>query len=174
MCCNAVSVYLVVATYYSIIFRIRQSKENAIRLLAALMTSTHAVVDKLVADMIEVLLGCSRDDSSVMIEHILICIGELSAMDDFEAVTTHLKEVMTLILTALEGDPQVRSAALDCLGSLATNTGYVITPIEEYPQLLPLLHSMLKREQSVGLRQRVIKIIGLLGALDPDRYQVRV
>jgi len=93
-------------------------------------------------------------------------------MDAVNTVFEHLREIMAIIMNALESGPQVRAAALDCMGALATNIGYVITPIEEYPQLLPTLQGMLKREQSGTLRQRVIKVIGLLGALDPDRYQV--
>lgn len=152
--------------------RASQNKEDAIRLLAALVSSAHTVVEKEVLDVLDVLLGCSADSSVVVRTNVLVCLGELAVLDCNEGLAMHVGQIMNIILPSLERTSQIRSAALHCLGNICTHMSYVITPIEDYPPLLPLLHGMLKREQSAGVRQQVIRVIGLLGALDPDRYQV--
>ena len=150
---------------------VRQSKESAIRILAALLTVTRAVVERHVNEVLSVLLDCSRDSNPAVITHILICLGQLTTVDDTALVSREIPRMMAIILSSLSGSSQVRSAALDCLGRLCTNVGYVVVPMEQHPQLLPLLHGMLKREQSHSVRLQVIKAIGLLGALDPVQYQ---
>jgi serine/threonine-protein kinase mTOR len=154
------------------ISHIRQSKESAIRILSALLIATRAVVERHVNEVLRVLLDCSKDSNPVVTTHILICIGQLTTVDDTTAVFRQIPQIMAIILSSLSGSSQIRSAALDCLGRLCTNVGYVIIPMEQYPQLLPRLHGMLKREQSPNMRLQVIKAIGLLGALDPVQYQV--
>lgn len=44
---------------------------------------------------------------------------------------------------------------------------YVIEPYFKYPNLLEILFSFLKTEQTTGIRREVIRVLGLLGALDP-------
>ena len=44
---------------------------------------------------------------------------------------------------------------------------YVIEPYFKYPNLLEILFSFLKTEQTAGIRREVIRVLGLLGALDP-------
>ena len=150
---------------------IRQSKESAIRILAAFLKSTDAVVETHAYEVLRVLLDCG-DCNPVITTHVLICLGHLSAMGITDVVSGQIPRIMSIILPSLAGSSQLRSAALQCLGQLCTYVGYVIIPIEQYPQLLPLLHGMLKREHSQFVRLQVIRLIGLLGALDPVRYQV--
>ncbi|KAF8573454.1 atypical PIKK FRAP protein kinase [Ramaria rubella] len=150
-----------------------QTKECAIRILEALVACTPAVVEQYVYEVLEILLDCARDANQAITTHVLLSLGHLTAVPTVD-ISHQTPRIMAIILASIEGNSQMRSAALDCLGKICTNTGYVIAPIEDYPQLLPMLHGMLKREQSSSVRLAVIKVIGLLGALDPDRYQVRV
>ena len=151
---------------------IRQSKEDAIRILAALLKSTHAVVEQHVIEVLRVLLDRGEDSNPVVVTQVLFCLGQLTAVGTPDVVSRQIPRIMSIVLTSLTKSSQMRSAALDCLGQLCTNVGYVIAPIEQYPQLLPLLHGMMKREQTPHVRLQVIRVIGLLGALDPVRYQV--
>jgi FKBP12-rapamycin complex-associated protein len=65
-----------------------------------------------------------------------------------------------------------REAALKVLGQLATSTSYVIDPYLRHPNLLDVLMNILKTEQISSIRHEAIKVMGILGALDPYRYKV--
>lgn len=62
--------------------------------------------------------------------------------------------------------------ALVTLGKLVESTGYVTDPYIKYPSLLDLLLSFLKTEQNLSFRKEVIKVLGLIGALDPFRHKL--
>ena len=47
---------------------------------------------------------------------------------------------------------------------------YVIEPYHKYPSLLDVLFNFLKTEQTSGVRREVIRVLGLLGALDPYKH----
>jgi len=47
----------------------------------------------------------------------------------------------------------------------------VIQPYHNYPNLLDILFSFLKVEQMAGIRREVIRVLGLLGALDPYKHK---
>ena len=87
----------------------------------------------------------------------------------------HVPELMNVILATLS-DPAAhakRDAALRALGQLCSNTSYVIQPLVDYPQLLPVLGKiLLGGEQNPNVRRDVIKVLGILGAIDPYRRKV--
>ena len=47
---------------------------------------------------------------------------------------------------------------------------YVIEPYHQYPNLLDILFTYLKTEHAVEVRREVIRVLGLLGALDPYKH----
>src|SRR5277367_3488207 len=57
------------------------------------------------------------------------------------------------------------------LGSLAINAGYVIDPYLDHPELLVILINIIKSEPQEYLRMNDIKLVGILGALDPYKFQ---
>jgi len=61
-----------------------------------------------------------------------------------------------------------RRAALRALGSLVSSTGVVIAPLLKHPKLLDTLLTILKTEQASDMKYLVIKVFGILGALDPE------
>ena len=85
----------------------------------------------------------------------------------------HVPDLMEVIIARLS-DPAVvkRDAALHTLGQVCSSTGYVITPLVDYPQLLPVLSRILRTETTLSVRREVIKVLGILGALDPYRRKV--
>ena len=123
--------------------------------------------------MLKVLLPKANDTNPIVAGQILMCLGELSSVGG-EEFTPHIGQIMSVILSTL-GDPTAlskREAALLTLGQLCTNTSYVITPIIDYPQLMPLLGRVLKTETSTVVRRQTIKVLGILGAIDPYRRKV--
>ncbi|KAL3427760.1 phosphatidylinositol 3-kinase tor2 [Phlyctema vagabunda] len=81
---------------------------------------------------------------------------------------------MPIIIEALQDQSSSakREAALRTLGQLASSSGYVIKPYLDYPQLLEILQNIIRGEpQRAVIRQETIKLMGILGALDPYRHQ---
>uniref|UniRef100_F1KPT5 Serine/threonine-protein kinase TOR n=1 Tax=Ascaris suum TaxID=6253 RepID=F1KPT5_ASCSU len=65
-----------------------------------------------------------------------------------------------------------REAALRTLGRLCQNTAYVVDPYRDYPELLDVLLKLLKTEMSVSMRRTTMRVLGIIGALDPYTYKV--
>ena len=123
--------------------------------------------------MLQVLLPKANDTNSRVSANILMCLGELSCVGG-EDVLPNVPELMEVIITTL-ADPslQKRDAALHTLGQLCSSTGYVIQPLIEHPQLLHILSRILSAESSQAVRREVIKVLGILGALDPYRRKIK-
>jgi FKBP12-rapamycin complex-associated protein len=47
----------------------------------------------------------------------------------------------------------------------------VIEPFTKYPKLLDILINEIKTEQGSSVRQEVVKVLGILGALDPYKHK---
>lgn len=71
-----------------------------------------------------------------------------------------------------QASPAKRDTALKTLGQIASNTGEVIKPYTDYPQLMGVLFRFLRMEANSSVRQETIKTIGMLGALDPFKHKV--
>lgn len=87
---------------------------------------------------------------------------------------SHLEELLPLIIETLQDQSSVtkREVALRTLGQLTKSTGYVITPFTRYPNLLDILLNIIKSERTPSIRQEVIKVMGILGAVDPHSHKI--
>ncbi|KAJ6964976.1 serine/threonine-protein kinase TOR isoform X2 [Populus alba x Populus x berolinensis] len=85
----------------------------------------------------------------------------------------YISELMPLIVEALlDGAAATkREVAVATLGQVVQSTGYVITPYIEYPQLLGLLLKLLNSELGWTTRREVLKVLGIMGALDPHVHK---
>jgi len=54
---------------------------------------------------------------------------------------------------------------------IAQNCGYVITPYIEYPKLLDIILNEIKNERTLAIRKEAIVLLGILGAIDPDKHK---
>ena len=59
-----------------------------------------------------------------------------------------------------------------CL-QVVESTGFVVMPYLEYPQLLGVLLRMLS-EGAVTVRREVMKVLGIIGALDPHTHKLNL
>ena len=50
----------------------------------------------------------------------------------------------------------------------------VVEPYQKFPTLLELLLSFLKTEQLKAIRQQTLRVLGLLGALDPYKHKMNL
>lgn len=155
---------------------VARNKEESAKLLSLLVQNAQGLIKPYVEPMISVLLPKANDPNPSVAATILKAIGELATVGG-EDILPYKDRLMPLIIDALQDQSSnsKREAALHALGQLASNSGYVIEPYLEYPQLLEILQGIIRTEgQRVPLRQETIKLMGILGALDPYKYQVRV
>ena len=88
----------------------------------------------------------------------------------------HNDILMPLILDALKQNSELREAALGLLETYCYCTGYVIDPYLQYSSLMDLpvkQHNRCGRGSFI-LNERVMKCIGVLGAIDPFRFNQNV
>lgn len=152
---------------------VSRNKEESARLLALLVIASQRLVKPYVESIIKVLLPKAKDQSAGVVSSVLAALGELARVGG-EDLLPFMDQLMPLIIDTLQdqSSPTKRSAALKTLGQLSCNTGYVIDPYIKYPGLLDTLLTILKTEQSASIRKETIKLLGILGALDPYRHKV--
>ena len=108
----------------------------------------------------------------------LEALGELSIVlqnDILPYVDNLLPIVITNMLDASSYRKQ--EVAVKTLGQMVSSTGLVVKPYLLYPQLLPSCLDMLYKNSAsrpYSLRMEVLRTLGLLGALEPNRYSMIV
>lgn len=150
-----------------------RSREEAATLLGLLISASQRLTKPYVAPMLNVLLPKSRDASPSVAASILTTLGEIARVGG-EDLVPEVPSLMSLILETLHDQASTpkRDAALRTLGQLASHSGYVIDPYLDHPSLLGLLIGLLKTEPAQHTRREVIRVMGILGALDPYRHTV--
>ncbi|KZF22892.1 phosphatidylinositol 3-kinase tor2 [Xylona heveae TC161] len=149
-----------------------RNKEESAKLLSLFVANSTALIKPYVDPMITVLLPKAKDPNAGVAATVLKAIGELATVGG-EDMLPYVPDLMPTIIEALQdlSSPPKREAALRTLGQLASNSGYVIDPYLEHPQLLSILVNIVKTEQTGTLRKETIKLMGILGALDPYKHQ---
>lgn len=152
----------------------RRNREECTRLLTLLVSATQRLIKPYALPMLRVLLQKANDSNAAVAANVLMCLGELACVGG-EDVMPHVPELMQVIMARLS-DPALvkRDAALHTLGQLCGSTGYVITPLVDYPELLPSLGRILRTDPTKEVRREVVKVLGILGALDPFRRKVLI
>lgn len=152
---------------------VARNKEESAKLLSLLVQNAQTLIKPYVEPMISVLLPKASDPSPTVAATILKALGDLATVGG-EDMLPYKDRLMPLIIDALQDQSSniKREAALNALGQLASNSGYVIEPYLDYPQLLEILQGIIRTEDQRGpLRQETIKLMGILGALDPYKHQ---
>ena len=148
-------------------------REESAKLLGLLISSTPKLIQPYVESVLKVLLPKARDSSAGVASNVLAAVGELAHVG-CQDLTQYLPDLMKVIMDTLQdqSSPAKREAALKTLSHLASNTGWVVEPYLKYPALLDVLISILKTEQALPIRRETMKVIGVLGALDPYRHKI--
>ncbi|KAK9166114.1 hypothetical protein Scep_001305 [Stephania cephalantha] len=152
-------------------------REESAKLLGCLIRSCERLILPYIAPIHKVLVAKLKEGSGVnanngVVNGILVTVGELAKAGGF-ALRQYLSELMPLIVDALLDGASVakREVAVATLGQVAQSTGYVISPYNEYPQLLGLLLKLLNGELPWSTRREVLKVLGIMGALDPHIHK---
>ncbi|KAG5980720.1 hypothetical protein E4U55_003721 [Claviceps digitariae] len=154
---------------------VARNKEESARLLSLLVQNAQTLIKPYVEPMVSVLLPKASDPSPTVAATILKALGELATVGG-EDMLLYKDRLMPIILDALQDQSSTvkRQAALKALGQLASNSGYVIEPYLDYPRLLEILQGIIRTEDQKGpLRQETVKLMGILGALDPYKLQTQ-
>ncbi|OAL49589.1 ARM repeat-containing protein [Pyrenochaeta sp. DS3sAY3a] len=149
-----------------------RSKEESAKLISSLVGAADSLIKPLVDPIVTVLLPKSKDPNPEVASTTLKAIGDLATVGG-EGMIKYIPELMPVILDFMQDmtSDAKRFSALKALGQLATNAGYVIEPYREYPELMNILMSIVKTEPEGELRRETVRLMGTLGALDPDEYQ---
>lgn len=150
-----------------------RSKEESAKLITSLMQSTRGLIKPYVKPILDVLIMRARDPNAAVSASVINGIGELSRIGAEDMLPT-VDKLMPLFLETLQdqGANIKRLASLRALGQLASSSSYVITPYLEYPSLMGILISILRSETAnVQLQRETVRLLGILGALDPYKYR---
>ncbi|KAG8626630.1 hypothetical protein KVT40_005575 [Elsinoe batatas] len=150
-----------------------RSKEESAKLISCLASSAPKLIKPYVDSIVQVLLPKTEDVNPEVASACLRAIGDLAAVGG-EDMNKFIPDLMHVIIRDLQDQGSIsrRFAALNTMGQLASNSGYVIEPYADHPDLLNILVDMVKGEPAGELRATTIKLIGILGALDPYKHQV--
>ncbi|CAH2355370.1 serine/threonine-protein kinase Tor2p [[Candida] railenensis] len=150
----------------------RKKEESAV-LLSLLISNSKELTRPYVKPIVEALLPKAKDlTSSAVASSAINCLGELAVVGG-EDLKPYIADLMPLILDTFQDQSSSykRDAALKTLGQLASSSGYVIQPLLDYPQLLGMLVNILKSETSPKIRRETVRLLGILGALDPYKHR---
>ncbi|KAJ7032195.1 phosphatidylinositol 3-kinase [Mycena alexandri] len=155
-------------------------REESIQLLTALVINTQRLIRPYALPMFGVLLQKASTAASPvgLSASMLTCLGALASVGGEDA-KPYIAQVMPALIAGLEDASLAkRETALRALGRVCSSTGYVVTPLVEYPELLPLLGRILRtdgmdrgraRAGGQAMKREVVKVLGILGAMDPYR-----
>ena len=153
-----------------------RQKEETTKLLCLLVGASPALVVNYTDELLDVLLRTAYDveTTPVVASHVIACLGELARVAG-ENIGPRVGKIMQLVVETLQDQsPTIkRDAALRTLGQIASYTGTAVDPYVEHPELLAILNRLVKVETSPGLRRETIRVLGVLGALDPYKRKVR-
>lgn len=149
-----------------------RQKEEAARLISLFVTNATSLVSTYVKPMVDALLPKATDPNPGVASTTIDALGQLTAVGGAE-MKEYIPQMMPIILASLQdlGSHDKRDAAMRALKALAVNSGYVIEPYLQYPDLLGILINIIKTEAHEDLRTNAIKLVGVLGALDPYKFQ---
>jgi len=148
------------------------NKRESAQLISHLVGASSKLIKPYVDPMVAVLLPKAEDVNADVAATTLKALGDLATVGGDDMVR-YIPELMRIIIASLQdlASPKKREAALCTLGQLASNSGYVIDPYIEHPELLTILVNIVRTEQPGDLRRETIRLMGILGALDPYKHQ---
>nr|GEW20723.1 serine/threonine-protein kinase TOR isoform X2 [Tanacetum cinerariifolium] len=151
-------------------------REESAKLLGYLIRSCERLILPYIAPIHKALLAklcegtAGVNTNNGIVSGVLVTVGDLARVGGF-AIRKYIPELMPRIVDALLDGATKREVAVATLGQVLQSTGYVITPYNEYPQLLGLLLKLLNGELAWSTRREVLKVLGIIGALDPHVHK---
>ena len=150
------------------------SKEEASQMLCHFLRANalHSLVRPFMRSIVRTLpIHSNARLAAVALE----ALGELAVVMK-EETTPYLEQLVPMTIENIQDQSSAhkREMALRTLGQLSCSTGYVIKPYFQYPTLLPKILAVLREGGNAmpwSLRREVLRTFGILGALDPYKFQ---
>ncbi|KAL1122375.1 hypothetical protein AAG570_003780 [Ranatra chinensis] len=154
-----------------------RNKEQSACMLDHLVVNAPRLITPYLQPILRVLVPKLKESepNPIVVIKILTVIGNLAEVNGSEMISW--REGLANTLLELMGDisfPEKRGVALWTLGQLVGATGFVVEPYIKYPALLDTLINFLKTEQQPVIRRETIRVLGLLGALDPYKHKMNI
>ncbi|XP_058788970.1 serine/threonine-protein kinase mTOR isoform X2 [Phymastichus coffea] len=154
-----------------------RNKEQATRMLDHLVCSAPRLIRPYMEPVLKVLVPKLREPepNPGVVLAVLRALGDLAEVSGQE-MQPWMPELLSILLEMLvdASSPEKRALALWLLGQLVSSTGHVVRPYTQYPSLLDVLMNFLKTEQQSVVRRETIRVLGLLGALDPYKHKMNL
>lgn len=152
------------------------ARNTTAEFLTVLIKATERLIKPYGLSLLRVILPKANDPSPIFSRYMIECTGTLAVICGDE-ISPHIQEIMEIILRVLQ-DPQAPSqkkdSALVTLGQVCANTAYVIEPIVEHPELFAIFARLLKTDTTAETRREVLRVLGILGAIDPYARRKRL
>lgn len=154
-----------------------RNKEQSARMLDHLIVNTPRLISSYMRPILTTLVPKLRETESNpgVILNVLRAIGDLAELNCGSNVMENWADDLLAILIEMLSDagaPNKREVALWTLGQLVSATGQVVAPYHKYPGLIDVLINFLKTESQPFVRRETIRVLGLLGALDPYKHKM--
>lgn len=148
-------------------------KEESSRLLSLMISSAGPLIKPNVDYILNQIVPLIRDPSPRVASCILKVVGEMAKVAERD-INTYMTRLLPLIVECIQDQSSEakREAAYHTLGLLIFHSGQVVTVIR-YPRLLDSLISAINNEKSLPVRHEVVKVMGLIGAVDPHNLSLR-
>lgn len=155
-----------------------KNMEQSARMLGHLLAATPRLVRPYTEPILKVFVPKLTDPSLAVSTAVMSAIGEQAIVSGLE-MRSWFKDLFPIILEAVQDTSsfQKREVALWTMGRLIENCGFVLEPYWQYPNLLDILFNILKSEStkpSQLIRRETIRVLGLLGAVDPYRHKIHM
>ena len=107
-----------------------------------------------------------------VVRSVLATMGRLATVAG-TGFRPYVAEALPLVIDAVQdaSSSRKRLVAVRTLGQIAQSAGCVVTPYLDFPQLLALLLRLL-HEGNAASRPEVMRVLGIVGALDPHMHKV--
>lgn len=154
-----------------------RNKEQSARMLDHLIVSAPRLIRPYMEPILNVLVPKLKESDSNpgVVLSVLRAIGDLAEVNgDSNGLNKWMPELLSILLDLLAdaSSPEKRNVALWAFGQLISATGQVVTPYSQFPNLMDVLINFLKTEQQPVIRRETIRVLGLLGALDPYKHKI--
>ncbi|XP_064459506.1 serine/threonine-protein kinase mTOR-like [Ornithodoros turicata] len=154
-----------------------RNKEQSAKMLGHLLSNAPRLVRPYVEPILSVLIPKleAPDPNPGVVICVLAAIGEQAQVSGTE-MRKWMDKLLPIIIDMLQDSSSLpkREISLWTLGQLVESTGYVVDPYHKYPALLDVLLNFLKVEQFPSIRREAIRVLGLLGALDPFKHKLNM
>lgn len=107
---------------------------------------------------------------------ILNVISSLAQVSNVE-IKGHFNELYPILFEIIQDSTystNKKEVALSCLGKLIDSTGFEFETYSTYNDLFECLLNLFKTEQITSMRREIIRVLGLLGTVDPYKHKLNI